>query len=254
MSFSWRPLCRRARRLDSGLGMGELLLALGLASTFSFHCFASAARCSSACLSSCTFRSTSCSRSAIWASSLASSSFSSGKLSISARRSAIRRSRSSSSACVAAKLRAGVERGRLRRESCSSRTSRPEASTCSVSDERRPCSRVSEAFSSGAQARRRDSDATAAHRLAGRSRVVRRLPAGAWPEGQTRTRLRCSATVKLLELEDRRQVEERRPEDDEEHRREDEEYCREEHLDRRLHRLLLREQLTLQARVGRPGC
>src|SRR5213076_2375237 len=52
-----------------------------------------------------------------------------------------------------------------------------------------------------------------------------------------------------LELEDLGQVQERRPEDDDEHRREDERDGREQHLDRRLHRLLLGEQLTLQAGV-----
>src|SRR5205085_3280239 len=47
------------------------------------------------------------------------------------------------------------------------------------------------------------------------------------------------------------EVEQSRPEDDDEHRREDEEDEREEHLDRRLHRLLLGRGLTLQARVRR---
>ena len=46
------------------------------------------------------------------------------------------------------------------------------------------------------------------------------------------------------------EVEERGAEDDQEHRREDEDHGREEHLDRRLHRLLLGGGLAAQARVG----
>src|SRR5205085_4536942 len=64
-------------------------------------------------------------------------------------------------------------------------------------------------------------------------------------------RLRPGATRTAGSLdEEPLQVQQRRPEDDDEHGREDEEDEREEHLDRRLHRLLLRRRLTAQARVG----
>src|SRR5512133_3155338 len=132
--------------------------------------------------------------------------------------------------------------------SCSRRTSRPETSTCSCSEERRPCSRVSDAVRS---ARSRstsglDSPAAAIASAGDLGSSVSFASLARRPEPNPPS---WSATARSLELEDLGQVQERRPEDDDEHRREDEQHSREEHLDRRLHRLLLGEQLPLQARV-----
>src|SRR5205085_8812421 len=214
------------------------------------------ARFSSACFSSCTLRSTSRSRSPICCSSFASLSFSSSAVSSSARRCAIWRSRSSRSASVPASAAARrSSAAACEATSCSSRTSRPETSTCSCNDARRSCSRASEALSSARRSWTSGLAGSAAAIASPRERgssgslfsLARR------PEPKPPSVLLCSGatvTPRLVELEDLGQVQERRPEDDDEHRREDERDGRKEHLDRRLHRLLLCQQLTLEPRVA----
>src|SRR2546422_6414902 len=228
-----------------------------ISSSLSFSSAAAAARSSSPVFSSRTLSSINCSRSARRASAFVSSSFASRRPSSSIRRSAIRLSRSSSSTAVAASAVARRSRtSDCSASCCSSCTSRPDVSIWSLSEARRSCSRASEALSSARRASisvRSTTGAEAAIASAGErgsgvsldwSFALRPVPK---PPS-----VPCSATDTplSLELEELRQVEERGPEHDQEHRGEDERDRREQHLDRRLHRLLLREQLPLQPGVA----